>query len=846
MLLTADGPACQTSLRQSTMMNPLPGATRWADPDRSLPGPPEVHEAVLEAPDGREMRVVAASREALIALAAQVDGYAGHLRPLAEGETPNTRDLDEAISHGVEELQELLRGHDAFDVMTMLRQFMMPPDLAFWNESGSTLCDSWATAEVVALVLLGLGLPRRSPDCDVRTASIVPTLVNNAAAIVQLAAISGMIRWSRDQVQSADNGGMNTLAWRLSSHETSVRGRQYPQVAAAINERVLRTAKTDAVFREVLGFTYDDVLAVRETLMELGGVSFEESVTQLQKAAESGAPPDATAMEAMRALFETPSQLHVVTPERAASPVGLEVAIVKAILDLFSMRPEGRSPGELVKAFSGGRNPMAGKAILHAPERGYLPLPGAMAPDEIRRTCEAPLKGTPCWTRYGRARDHEVETLVSDTIDAILHSRATTYRNPRYRHAASGHDLSSSSTTHQDVPVTEADALILLDGVALCVEVKAGDFRPRARQGGVAQLHGDLDKTVQGAADQADRIRSIIESNGGLWLEDGTWLNLEDVHEIHSIVACLDDLGPLALATSELVHAGVLTQPHLPWVVSVHDLLVFQHVLDQPEHFLTYLRRRTNRDAALWITGSDELDILMWYFAGGFYFEPDPDRLFTQHPKSKPPTAKQRRAYADQGRTLVGTFTDPLDAHYYWEDGTSSRPAGCPRRERMEPPLQRIIDCMSANNTPGWWRAAADIDGYSTQAQRGIADNIGLTLAQSARDGSFHTFTTGGTDDTGRWIYIFAAGPDTVTNRDHLRQYLRAKKHQDHADRALGVLLAHDGKPHFTMWLAHEPEVDPELDALVREMRLIPPDRAPSAVPPKVKKAAKNRRSRKR
>jgi hypothetical protein len=269
----------------------------------------------------------------------------------------------------------------------------------------------------------------------------------------------------------------------------------------------------------------------------------------------------------------------------------------------------------------------------------------------------------------------------------------------------------------------------------------------------------------------------------------------------------------------------VLTQSHLPWVVSVHDLLVFQHVLDQPEHFLTYLRRRTNRDAAMWITGSDELDILMWYLAGGFYFEPDPERIFAQHPKSNPPTAKQRRGYADQGRTLVGTFTDPLDAHYYWEDGTSSRPADCPGRERMEPALQGIVDSMSASSAPGWWRAAADIDGYSTQAQHGIADNIGRTLVESARDGSFHTFTTGGTDDTGRWIYIFAAGPDTAANREHLRQYLRAKKHQDHADRALGVLMAHDGKPRLTMWLAHEPEEDPELDALAREMRLIPPDR---------------------
>lgn len=633
-----------------------------------------VHEGVFQAPDGRRMRMVAASRDALIAMGAQADAYAGQLRPAEPGEAPSSRELDEAVDYGVAALQDLLRGHDALDVMTMLRQFMMPPDLALWKESGSTLLDSWAAAEVVALVLLGLGLPMRDPDCEVTTASIVPRLVENGATIVQLAGIGGVVRlsWEHDRSPNTD---MSTLAWRLSSHETSVRGRQYPQVAAAINERVLRTTRTDAAFGDVLGFTYDQVLAVREALIDVGGDLLDDVLTQLHETAQADGPPSAGATEAEKLWFETPSQLHLVTPEQVAHEAGIDLSVATAVLNAFSAQPDGRCSEDLVREFCDGRNLMAGKGILHAPGRGYLPLPGAIALDEIRRTCEARLKGTPVWTGYGRARDQAVEGLVSDTIDAILRGKASTHRNVRYRHSASDHDLSSTSTTHQMAPVTEADALVLLDGVALCVEVKAGDFRPKSRQGGVAQLHGDLSKTVREAAEQADRLRSIIELHRGLWLENGTWLDLRGAQEIHSVVACLDDLGPLALATSELVRAGVLTQVQLPWIVSVHDLLVFQHVLDRPEHLLTYLRRRTNRDAAMWITGSDELDILMWFLAGGFYFKPDPDRLFARHPNSKPPTAKQRREYADQGRTLVGTFTDPLDAHFYFEEGLSRQPA---------------------------------------------------------------------------------------------------------------------------------------------------------------------------
>ncbi|GCE75658.1 hypothetical protein [Cellulomonas biazotea] len=813
---------------------------RWADPARADLQPLTVHEALFEAPDGRRLRLVAASREALVATGAQLDAMAGQLRPAEPEESQSTHDLDEAISYGIAALHDLVWGHDAFDVMILLRQFVMPPDLALWRESETSPLDSWAAVEVVGLVLLGLGLPTRAATCAVDTASIVADLAATGATIVQLATMRGLVRTSW-RVDGSSQTRMSELAWRLASHEISVRGRQYPQIAAEVNARVLRTPKTDAAFGDVLGFTYDDVLAVREALITVGGDRLDGVLQQLHQAYLAGGPPSEATRAAAHLLFRTPAELQLATAKEVAQAAGLDVRVAQAVLDTFSARPDGRSSEELVRQFCEGRNPLAGKAILHAPGRGYLPLPGAIAEDEIRRTCEARLKTTSSWTRYGRARDQAVENLVSATIDTILRSRAVIRQNVRYRHRDADHDLSSTSTTHQHAPVAEADALVLLDGVALCVEVKAGDFRLKSRQGGVQQLHGDVMKTIGEAAEQATRLRSIIENYRGLWLEDGTWLDLSNVHETHSIVACLDDLGPLALATSELVQAGVLTQTQLPWVVGVHDLLVFQRVLDRPEHLLTYLRRRTNRDAAMWITGTDELDILMWFVAGGFYFEPDPDRIFARHANSKPPTTKKRREYANQGRTLVGTFTDQLDAHMYFDDGLSSRQVDCPRREPMHAQLAKIFDAMAAVGAPGWWRAASDIDSYSAQAQASTAGGVALTLAAGA-DGSFHTFATGGADDTGRWIYIFAAGADTPANREHLRQYLEAKKHQEHADRALGVLLAPDGRPRVTLWLDDPWAFDPDLDALARAMRLVPPDRAPSTLPPRARKRQPSKR----
>lgn len=782
-----------------------------------------MHEGMLQTADGRRLRLVAASRDALVNTAAQIDGYIDQLSPLGPGEALGPDPMPKVIEHAVRQLESQLGGHDAFDVMSMLSQYLVPPDLTGWSEAGSSSRDAWSAAEVVALVLLGHGLPTRADDQSGRTASIIPELVTSAAAVVQLASVNGIVRHSQTVGTGFAADGMTAMALRLSTHETSVRGRQFPAVAIRINDAVLRTPRTDTAFQTVLGFTYDQVITTRDALVEVVAGSHEGAYDRLAEAAQSGAPPDTDTLAAFRAIFEAPSGLRQVTAAQVSEVAGLDLDVVERILDRFAIRPDDRTPLQLVRDFVEGRNPMAGVAMLHAPDRAYLPLPGAIALDEIRRTCEAPIKHSPGWTAYGRSRDRAVETLVTDTLTSMLLDRAAVHRNLRYRDPQAGHDLSRVSTTHQDAPPTEADCLLVLDGVALCVEVKAGDLRPRSRQGGVAQLHGDLDKTVSDAARQADRLRTLIRDHQGVWLESGTWLDLGYVQEIQSLVVCLDDLGPLALCTAEMVRAGLLPQTNLPWVVSLHDLLVVEHVLDRPEHFLTYLRRRTNRDAALWVTGSDELDLLMWFVSGGFYFVPDPDRIQGRHPRGKSPTQRMRNEYTDQGRTLVGTFTDTLDAHYYWLDGTSSQPADCPRRGNPPRALELVIAAMRERDLAGWWRVAADIDGYSTHAQDQMAHNIERSLDRSRRDGGFHTFTTGGEDDTGSWVYIFATGPDSPANRTLLHDYLAAKKHQEHADRAVGVHLKLDGTPLYTVWLAHPPQHDPDLDALARAMRLIPP-----------------------
>ena len=153
----------------------------------------------------------------------------------------------------------------------------------------------------------------------------------------------------------------------------------------------------------------------------------------------------------------------------------------------------------------------------------------------------------------------------------------------------------------------------------------------------------------------------------------------------------------------------------------------------------------------------------------------------------------------------------------------------------MNPLLHVFSDRLRETEAPGWWRTGSDLDGLADQAQHRLADGMRLTIPRARADGQFHTFTTSGSGDTGGWLLILAVADDTPESRNHLRDYLIAKKHQDSADRALGAMVNPDGSPWLTLWYDHAQGPDPELDRLARAIGLVPADRMPRVLPPQVR-----------
>lgn len=804
-------------------------------------------EADLTLPDGQRVHFVGASEEIVTDLAATLDAaYQKHEKTpesTAHTEMPAPPDVSRVCRAASRDLLDALGPLDPLDALTLLL-WTLAPDLSNPHESTNTIWDTLALTQPVALVALAKDSPTGDP-----TSPVEPYLTDvraAAAGILDLAVQEGF--WQVSRATSDLRDPRTRLASRLAGHERAVRGRQYEAVALRINEAVLGAPPATAAMDQALGFSYHDISKVHSALHDASddlGRWLLDSTAQ-----RTGLPGTPTKTHRPQHRTSTlgedgpqqAQQTRTVTVEHVAHFAHLDDKKTQAILEFFSVAPSDQPLATLIENYVRGRNPLRQRQLLHTGDKQFFIMADGILPDEIRRNCEARIKQAPkAWTKYEPARSAALEHL---TLEAFQHLLPGADFHPaiKYRYPQHDEDLSQTSTTAALADLAEADLLVIADGVVLCVEAKAGEFTVRGRQGDPNRLQRDLKKTITEASAQAHRLERLIAENGGLWLADGSWMATPRAHEFHHVVVCLDDMGPLVLNAQELIDAQTLTGPRVPWIISIHDLLVIQDILRRPYNFLTYLRRRTTPEASRFIAASDEMDLLMWFVNGGLYLEPDPRRTgSTLHP-GREPTAADIRAYENQGTVFVLTLTDPLDAYMYSQQTGDPRRAARPERPELHPPFDALARLFQRGDSGAGLRACSDLDQLSAQAQEQLAQNISHMQELHRRDGHLHTVTQVTSDDRGRFLTIFAISSSPDDNAASLMAYAETRKHMSDADRALIVLLNSAQQPHLIAWLEGEEQEDLQLDARARAMNLIPDDRAARSVPPRVRLTAKRAR----
>ncbi|MDZ5447930.1 hypothetical protein U2F26_35470 [Micromonospora sp. 4G57] len=743
-------------------------------------------------------------------------------------------------------MERLFQGQDVFDIIELTRQHEVPFTLEGYRESQSE--GLAAVVDIVALVAVGMGarVVETLPQTDVPYANtVIEELCTHARTLIDLA---GVLSFTIEG--SPADTALTPLAAQLRLAEIMIRNKHYLSVGRQLNEGVLGPPGNDKLLAAKLGFTYEDVLRVSEAITlgyQQAKVGDLDTLGRTAKWTSEGFEPYAGQLEAAQKsfdrLFVHPGPASAFTAAEIAASSGLEPATVSAVLDTFSISMPLANPIALVESFCNGKNPLAGKDLVHDGQGNYLLLQSGIPDDQIRRVIDLRVKSlgdSKAWDRYSKQRDSFAEKKAAELMAKALGVPAPQHTGLKYLAPPkddAGYDLSrNASNPKQLARVVEGDSLFIVDDVAICMEVKAGSITDKARSGNVQRVAQDLRKTIGEATTQAQRLEQLILTHGGLWQESGKWLDLAGVREVRTVVACLDDFGPLAIAADTLVRANMIGGTTLPWIISLHDLEIATKLLQTPESFLLYLRRRTEPQAARMFEAVDELDVLMWFVQGGLYFDPDPDELYRRYPTGAKPTGASRARFKRESFTTIGTLTDTLDAWMYHEDGITQTAASKPQR-REHPLLQSIVDKLRTENASGWLRVGADLFNLSEAGQAELANKITHIIELTRLDKSFHSLAEALVTPWGYSAFFVGTQPfGNLGARGRLEIYAAAKKHQLKADRALAVLLNEDGDIAWSGYNNDPWGPNEELDQLGLEMGLVPVQEMDRNPPPSARR----------
>jgi hypothetical protein len=715
---------------------------------------------------------------------------------IAADEDPQSH-LRDAIASARTSLERCLRGFDSFDALAFIRLAAGPWDFTDLRESDSQVESSQAAQDVVALTLMGMGLPRQ-PLTGANSGQPNPAeALGLAAEIVTAARTLALF-----QGQQA-NQPLGALAGEFVGYELSVRGRQYESIASEVNSELLGHPSVGSVMKHVLGFTLDDIRAVREASTGLMNERLFGARDRVAEASKAGAPAEPEAfLRDINLMMNECRLFGAVAPADVATRCGVAETTARAVLDFFGTSRPAENGVNPVLRFVDGELPAPWGCI--ADEDEYLILNGFLSEDELRRNLERGLiaaaaakknSAAKMWPKYDKRRALYSESKAADLLGKLLHGAKPHWEGQKYIgpiDAANTPNLGKEADrTAVDTDKFESDILFLVDGVALCVEVKAASITEKSRSGNAQRLAKDLEKTLKEGSAQADRLTRLITTNGGVWGVEGEWIDLSSASEVHSIVVMLDDMGPLSLSMNVLADKGIIESAEVPWIVSMHDLMVLSRTIDHPAQFLEYLRRRRGRRLATMVNGVDELDMFMWFLNGGMYFDPDPQEIAKQLPLEPPIKASDARRYEEQPRVRLGTLTDPLDAWFYWQEGLSRTQAAKPVRQE-QPWVEQYLSSSEAAQTPGWLRFGADLVGLSESAQRNLGKNL-RELRRTAQGGGIErSLTTHGAGSYGSWLLTISVAPKDAST-DHLAEYMDAKQYQTLSDRSMLLLYQPDG-----------------------------------------------------
>jgi hypothetical protein len=780
----------------------------------------------------------------IIESAFELDGL---IRELSAKSDP-IAEADRLIDAELESIKDQLKQHKPERVVELARIACLP-----WSTAGETKPETeGGLVKTELLALLALTSPGATADGN---ANEQPNELYEAAHRWG-DAVSRLVQLHEARLLLKRHAGprddLELISLQARSREVWIRNSSYPDMVEITHKRLFAHKSIPKALSAALGFDEAQARVTLRALDELQTSRMNErvasSVLRLSEAAQRGGHPSETLkqqlLQGIKDAWQPTADKVAFSPEEVAAAAGLDVPIVSAVLDHFSVDLGALTSREALDGFIVGDNPLRSNPVVRTARGQSLLVHSALIEPAIRERLEEALKGLTVWEEYAKWRGDLLEEIGKIAFETLLPG-ATTHLGFEYFVPAS--EAEAALAPEKYTKLVEGDLLFLLDDVAIVAEAKAVAIIPAARAGETRKLRRNLTDIITKASEQATRLSRRIEDDRGIRLRSGAWLDLAHIREIHTVALSLEDLPGVSTATSDLIAAGLLAGDEIPWVVSVHDLQTIAELVDRPAEFLLYLRRRRNREVSLAYSSPDELDLFLYFYESGLYVAPDPKKMVAELPHLHEPRTSDLRRRSRQRLAFISSRTDSLDAwHYARLD--PGRPVP-PKPKLTGSPLTSLVDEIQAAGYYGWLSLGATLLSGSTKAQSDWSGIPKRLFAKSRRDGHQHSQTIPvGETLPESWVLTWMSQPkggDLDELATHARRYIRAKKYQLGFPRAAALLfdagpgtlatVLYDGSP-LTSDEATEKDVE----------RLFPVEALAAPPPPSRRRSGSSARKRKK
>lgn len=333
---------------------------------------------------------------------------------------------------------------------------------------------------------------------------------------------------------------------------------------------------------------------------------------------------------------------------------------------------------------------------------------------------------------------------------------------------------------HQD---TDIDVLCILGSKALCVQVKSKKLTLSAKRGDTEQLIKDFKGSVQDAYNQGLTSRSkILEKKAKFFDNKKREIALsEDITDVY-IMGITTENYPALTHQAYIMLEKKQTDPY-PIFLSIFDLELLTHYLNDPYDFLYYVRQR--------ITLMD-------------YFRADEEMVYLgYHLKNK--------LWPLENADLVSIETDyggiidrnyyPLKTGYSYLVSTSGDPIKNLWKDEHFDKLCSNIKRLKFSQVTDIIFHLLD---WSGESRNKLVENIVNAKRQTSLDGKMHTITTTTPPDFGI-SYISLETNDIEELRNRLLDFSMARKYRSKCNAWLGMgtLL---GSKHLIDYLVYNNE----------------------------------------